>query len=65
MFSFSQKSLELVEKAKKYHLDIVGVSSTKRRGSGIVDSDGGWKLFYSDANPSMFAQAGVKILKSP
>ena len=37
MFSSSQAKLELVEEAKKYHVDIVGVSSTKIRGSGIVD----------------------------
>ena len=41
------KELKFVEEAKKYHLDIAGVSSTKRRGSGIVDFDGEWKLFYS------------------
>ena len=39
--------------------------STKRRDSGIVDLDGEWKLFYSGADPSMFAQAGVGILTSP
>ena len=57
--------MELIEEAKKYHFNIVGVSSTKKRGSGIVDLDGGWKLFYSDADPITFAQAGVKILTSP
>ena len=55
----------MVEAAKKYHLNIVGVSSTKRHGSGIVDLDGKWKLFYSGADPSMSAQAGKGILKSP
>ena len=35
------KELELVEEAKRYHLDIIGVSSTKRSGSGTVDLDGG------------------------
>ena len=59
------KELELVEEAMQYHLDIIGVSSTKRRGSGSVDLDGGWKLFYSGADPSMSAQAGVGILTSP
>ena len=53
-----------MEKVKKYHFDILGVSSIKRRGSRIVDLDGGWKLFYSGANPSMSAQAGVGILTS-
>ena len=53
--------MELVEEVKKYHLDVVGVSSTKRPGFGIVDMDGGWKLFYSGADPNMFAQAGVGL----
>ena len=61
ILTLTGKELELVEKAKRYHLDIIGVSSTKRRGSGSVDLDGGWKLFYSGADPSMSAQAGVGI----
>jgi len=59
------KELELVEEIEQYHLDIVGVSSTKRRGSGTGNLDGGWKLFDSGADPSMCAQAGVGILTSP
>ena len=51
--------MELVEEAKRYRLDIVGISSTKRRGSGTVDLDGGWKLFYSGADPKMSARGGV------
>jgi len=51
------KKLELVEEAKRYHLDIVGVFSTKRRGSRSVNLDGGYKLFYSGADPSVSAQA--------
>ena len=35
------KELELVEEANRYHLDIIRLSSTKRRGSGTVDLDGG------------------------
>ena len=50
---FTGKELELVEEAKKNHRDIVGVSSTKRRGSGIADLDGGLKLVYSGADPSI------------
>ena len=38
---FSQGKLELVEEIKKCHLNIVGVSSIKKRGSGILDLDGG------------------------
>ena len=63
ILTLTGKELELVEEAKRYHLDIIGVSSTKRCGSGTVD--GGWKLFYSGADPSMSAQAGVGILTSP
>jgi len=40
------EGLLLVEEAKRYDLNIVGVSSTKRRGSGTVNLDGMWKLFY-------------------
>ena len=57
------KDLELVEEAKKYHLDIVRVSSSKKRGSEIVAL--GKRLFYSVADPSMCAQAGVEIFTSP
>ena len=57
--------MELVEKAKRYRLDIVGISSTKRRGSDTVDLDGGWKLFYSGADPKMSPHTGVGILTSP
>ena len=59
------KDLELVEGAKRYHLEFIEISSTKRLGSGTVDLDGGWKLFYSGADPSMSAQAGVGIPSSP
>ena len=65
ILTLTGKELELVEEAKRYDLDIVGVSSTKQRGSGTVDLNGGWKLFYSGADPSMSAQADVEILTSP
>ena len=65
ILTLTGKELELVEEATRYYRDIIGVSSTKRRGSGTVDLDGGWKLFYSGADPSMSAQAGVGILTSP
>ena len=64
ILTLTGKELELGKEAKRYHLDIIGVSSTKRRGSGTVDLDGEWKLFYSGADPSMSAQAGVEILTS-
>ena len=55
----------MVEEAKRYHFDINRVSSTKSRDSGMVDLDGGRKVFYFGADPSMSAQAGVRILTSP
>ena len=63
--SLTGKEQELVWEAKQYHLDIVGVSSTKRRGSGTVELAEGWKLFYSGVDPTMSAQAGVGLLISP
>ena len=65
ILTLTGKELELVEEAKRYYLNIIGVSSTKRRGSGTVDLDGEWKLFYSGAVPRMSAQIGVGILTSP
>ena len=64
MFSPSQKKSWNWLKRQK-NINVVGVSSTKKRGSGIVDLDDGWKLFYSDADPSMSAHAGVGIFTSP
>ena len=57
ILTLTGKELELVEEAKRYHLHF--------NGSGTVNLDGGWKLFYSGADPSMSAQAGVGILTSP
>ena len=48
-----------------YDLDIIRVSLTKGRGSGIVNLDGGWKLFYSGADRSISDQAGLEIFRSP
>ena len=59
------KLLELAEKAKKYHLNIAGAFSAKKRGSRFVNLDGGRKLFCSSANPSTYALACVGILASP
>ena len=42
----------------------MGISSTKRRGSGTVELNGGWKIFYSGVDAAMSAQAGVGLLVS-
>src|SRR5271155_2395050 len=59
------KEPELVEEAIRYRLDIVGVSSTKRKGKGTMALDHGWQLFYSGVDPSIHAQTGVGFLISP
>ena len=46
---------ELVCEAQQYRLDIVEISSTKRRGSGTVELNGGWKIFYSGVDAAMSA----------
>ena len=53
VLTLTGKELKVVREAKKYHLNIVGVSSTERHGSGIVNLDGG---SFSGADPSMSAK---------
>ena len=65
ILTLTEKELEVVEEAKRYHLDIIRISSTKRRCSGTVDLNSGWKLFYSGADPRMSVQAGSGNLTNP
>ena len=58
--SLTGKEQELVCEAQQYRLD-VGISSTKRRGCGTVELNGGWKIFYSGVDAAMSAQAGVGL----
>ena len=44
--SLKGKEQELVWEAEQYHLDIVGVSSTKSHGSDTVELNEIWKLLY-------------------
>jgi len=62
--SLTGKEHELVEEAKRYSPDVVGISSTKRRGCNTVELDDVWKLFYSSVVPAKYTQAGVDILVS-
>ena len=57
-----RKKYELIKGAKKYHHALVGISSTKRRISGLQIWMGG---YYFVADPKMSAQAGGRILTSP
>jgi len=44
----------VLEEAKRYPLDVVGISWTKRRGLNTVGLDDGWKLFYFGVAPEKF-----------
>ena len=59
------KKQELVWEAEQYHLDVVGVSSTKCCVSDTVELNESWKLFYSSVDVTMCALAGVGIFVSP
>jgi len=63
--SLSGKEQELVEEIEKYRLDIVGLSSTHSKGSGTVNLERGWTLYYSGVNVQERGRAGVGILTSP
>ena len=55
------KDLELVKEAKKYNVQVLGVTETKKKGQGVVDL-GSHKLIYSGINTMERARAGVAIL---
>jgi exonuclease III len=59
------KEQELVQEIEKYRLDIVGLSSTHSKGSGTVNLEKGWTLYYSGVNVQERGKAGVGILTSP
>jgi len=41
---------ELVEESKPYSVDVIGISSTKGRGSDTAEPYDRWKLFYSNVS---------------
>ena len=65
VLTLTGKELELVEETKEYHLNIVGSSSTMKRGSRIVDLDGVESFSIQVLIQVLSAEAGVEILKSP
>jgi len=58
------KEHKLVKEAKRYFLDVVGISSPKHCGSETADLDIGWKLLTSGVGSAEFGQAGAGILVS-
>ena len=63
--SLTGKEPELVDETIRYRLDIVGVSSTKRKGNETLALNKRWQLFYSCVDSGLHAQAGVGILTNP
>ena len=63
--SLTGKEIELIEEAKKYQLDILGISSTKQAGNGPLILNNGGQLSYSSVDPTIHARAGVAILLHP
>ena len=61
--SLNGKEQELTEEARKYRLDVLGISSIKAKGTGSMDLNR-YKLFYSRVDPDRRAMAGVGILVS-
>ena len=60
--SLTRKEQELVCEAQQYRLDVVGISSTKRRGSGTVELNGGWKILYSGVDAAMSVKVVLAYL---
>ncbi|CAF4583492.1 unnamed protein product, partial [Rotaria sp. Silwood2] len=63
--SLTGKEMEVVEEAQKYHLDILGISSTKRKSKGSLTLNNGCQLYYSGVDTTTYAQAWVAILVNP
>ena len=59
--SVNGKELELVEEVRKYKIDILGVTETKKKGQG-VDNLGSHTLIYSGVDINERARAGVALL---
>ena len=59
--SLSGKEVELVEEIKKYNIDILGITETKKKGEGMENYEG-YKLIYSGVGANERARAGVAAL---
>uniref|UniRef100_A0A671TEK4 Reverse transcriptase domain-containing protein n=1 Tax=Sparus aurata TaxID=8175 RepID=A0A671TEK4_SPAAU len=59
------KEPELVREVERYWLEIVGLNSTHRLGSGTQLLERGWTLFYSGVARGERRRAGVGLLIAP
>lgn len=58
------KEVEIVEEMEKYKLAILGVSETKKKGSGQTNLDKGYVMRYSGVSRKVRAKEGVAIIMS-
>lgn len=59
--TLSGKEIELVGEIKKYKIDIIGLSETKKKGNGITRLANGFTMIYSGVNMRERAKGGVAL----
>ena len=59
--SINGKEIELVEEIKKYKIDLLGITETKKKGQ-FYETVGNYKIIYSGVNKTERAKAGVGIV---
>ena len=62
--SLTGKEVELIDEMKKYKIEILGLSETKRKGIGELQLDDGYVLMYSGVSKDKRAKEGVGIVIS-
>ena len=60
--SIKGKEVELLDEIRKYKINILGITETKKKGQGHEDLGLGHKLIYSGVDIKDRAQAGVGII---
>ena len=60
--SINGKEIELVEEVKKYNINILGITETKKKGQGYESLGNHHKLIYSGVDTKERAQAGVALI---
>lgn len=56
------KEMELIDEVKKIKIDILGITETKKKGTGMQQMRDGYSMYWSGVNKCMGAQAGVAFI---